>query len=214
MGRRVVILTLAALALPAVASASTEKQYILRHPKHEHCKAHYVKKVERVKRKANRKTVKVTETVCVYVKPSGPKPAPTLTPTVTTVYAFSEDNGFHVYVRGTVSAGGMGLVGVPITYTIRDFTTGQPAGSFTGPSDTHEACSIVYTTQGVGGVQTFTGESLYPDFVGCPLAAPISIPPLHLVELIGSFAGRSTYAPSVSGLLPWPVGSNGETESL
>jgi hypothetical protein len=63
-----VLAVLATLLVPAVAQATT-KQYVLTHPKREHCRAHYVKKVERVKVREHGRTVKVRETVCVYVAP-------------------------------------------------------------------------------------------------------------------------------------------------
>ncbi len=72
-------------------TAIAAKQYVLKHPKHEHCKAHYVKKVETVRvRKAERsvefgRIVKIRETFCVYVAPkTAPAPptppAPVATP--------------------------------------------------------------------------------------------------------------------------------------
>ncbi len=61
-----------ALIVPTGAQAAPVKQYVLKHPKREHCRAHYVKKVERVKKREHGRTVKVRETVCVHV---APKPA-------------------------------------------------------------------------------------------------------------------------------------------
>ena len=37
---------IAAMASPSAASASPVKQYVLKHPKRERCKAHYVKRAE------------------------------------------------------------------------------------------------------------------------------------------------------------------------
>jgi hypothetical protein len=77
-----VLAVLATLLVPAVAQATT-KQYVLPHPKREHCRVHYVKKVERVKRREHHRTVKVRETFCIYV---APKPAtPPTTPPATVV---------------------------------------------------------------------------------------------------------------------------------
>lgn len=69
------MLAVGSLAVPALAQAAT-KQYVLPHPKHEHCRAHYVKKVETAKEREHGRTVKVHETVCVHVTPKAPSPAP------------------------------------------------------------------------------------------------------------------------------------------
>jgi hypothetical protein len=67
----------ALLALAASAWATAPKQYLLKHPKHEHCKANYVKKTESVKKHVHGNTEKVRETFCVYV---APKPATSVLP--------------------------------------------------------------------------------------------------------------------------------------
>jgi hypothetical protein len=76
-------LALAALGiswgLPPLAHAAPAKQYLLKHPAHEHCKAHYANRVEAVNRRVHHKTVKVDETFCVYLAPKPPArhvPAP------------------------------------------------------------------------------------------------------------------------------------------
>lgn len=74
-----VLAVLVTLLTPAVAQATT-KQYVLKHPKHEHCRAHYTRKVERVKKREHGRTVKVRQTVCVY---AAPKKAATTTTTPT-----------------------------------------------------------------------------------------------------------------------------------
>jgi hypothetical protein len=73
-----VVALLAMLALPTTATAS---QYVLKHPKHEHCRARYVKKIEKIKVHGHR----VAKTVCVYHAPqqsaaSPPPEQPTPTP--------------------------------------------------------------------------------------------------------------------------------------
>jgi hypothetical protein len=73
--KRSLMLAVGSLAVPALAQAAT-KQYVLPHPKHEHCRAHYVKKVETAKEREHGRTVKVHETVCVHVTPKAPSPAP------------------------------------------------------------------------------------------------------------------------------------------
>jgi hypothetical protein len=42
---------LVSLMAPTGAQAKPAKQYVLKHPKHEHCRAHYVRKIEKVKRR-------------------------------------------------------------------------------------------------------------------------------------------------------------------
>ncbi len=83
-----VLVVLATLLVPAVAQATT-KQYVLPHPKREHCRAHYAKKAETVKKREHGRTVKAKKTFCVYV---ATKKAPvkattpaTATPAPTTV---------------------------------------------------------------------------------------------------------------------------------
>jgi hypothetical protein len=99
------LLVLCALALltmvSGVATAKSAKQYVLKHPKHERCRRHYVRKVEKVKRREHGHTVKVRETVCVYVapKPVGettPKttPAPASTPARTVKLHAHLDSNF------------------------------------------------------------------------------------------------------------------------
>lgn len=52
-------------------TAMAAKEYVLKHPKREHCKAHYIKKTRTVKQHGR----KVKRTVCQYVAPkSGTKP--------------------------------------------------------------------------------------------------------------------------------------------
>jgi hypothetical protein len=74
MRRLALTALLAALAFATTASA---KQYILKHPKHEHCRTHYARKVEHIKRHHKR----VREVVCTYV---APKPAKVVLPATTT----------------------------------------------------------------------------------------------------------------------------------
>ena len=62
------------------------KQYVLKHPKREHCKAHYIKKSETVKTRVHGRTERLHETVCVYVTPKvmpSPTPIPTPAPVPT-----------------------------------------------------------------------------------------------------------------------------------
>jgi len=58
-----------ALALAATALAAP-KIYVLKHPMHENCKAHYVKKSRTVKVHGHN----VKQTVCQYVAPKSTSP--------------------------------------------------------------------------------------------------------------------------------------------
>jgi hypothetical protein len=198
--RKLAVLTVVLLgSLAGVASAATHKPYVLRHPTREHCKAHYVKKVQTVKVKEHHTTVKVKETLCVYKAPQVAHPtppvAPSLTGTITVVsYGYSTALSHHT-VSGSVSVlAGTDLIGVPITYTITNKSTGQALGSFTEPSDPLQPCAIVYTVE--NNTQTFVGEAGGGD-AACPLAA-VSMPTGQIPVLTGSFAGNSAYGPSVS----------------
>jgi hypothetical protein len=75
MKRSLMLAVVGLLAVPAVVQAAA-KQYVLPHPRHEHCRAHYVKKVETVKEREHDRAVKVRETVCVHVTPKAPAPTP------------------------------------------------------------------------------------------------------------------------------------------
>ncbi len=69
-----------ACALSVLASsslASTANRYTLRHPKREHCRSHYMRKVVTVKRRIHGHAKKVRHTVCVRV-PSAARPQPQL----------------------------------------------------------------------------------------------------------------------------------------
>jgi hypothetical protein len=51
MRRALILAVLVSLMAPTGAQAKPAKQYVLKHPKHEHCRANYVRKVEKVKRR-------------------------------------------------------------------------------------------------------------------------------------------------------------------
>jgi len=209
------ILAVGALAFPIAALAGTAKQYVLKHPTREHCKAHYTRKVETVKVREHHKTVKVKETFCVYVAPK-PTPTPTLapptpTPTPTPLPAFPAPpvasliptaitiNAFQgtllttTYIDVTANLfGGTLKLSAPVTFTMTDTTTGQAVGSFVETSNS--TCTVVVTS--TASDQTFTGEAVVP-FAGCALTS-VSAPLADTVTLAVSFAGNSNYAPSAS----------------
>lgn len=194
--RKLVVLTGILLAsLAGVASASTNKSYVLKHPNREHCKVHYVRTVKRAKVHGKR----VQQVWCVYSPPK-PTPAPTETSvnaSETTVSPGLNPSERHTYftVSGSILAGYTPLVGLPITYTITDATTGQTVGSFTGLSNVYASCTVV-TSGALENLSIFTGEAIAP-YSGCALAR-VSMPAADVPMLTGSFAGNSTYAPSVS----------------
>lgn len=85
--RRVALLIagLVVCGMAALASSSwalTPRIYILRHPKREHCKAHYWKKVLTVKKRIHGHTKKLRVTVCVHVPPKPPARALSPQPTI------------------------------------------------------------------------------------------------------------------------------------
>jgi len=74
-GRCIAIVMPSMIAVTALffalgGTAIAAKQYVLKHPKHEHCKAHYVKKNKIVKKHGH----KVKQTVCQYVAPKSTTP--------------------------------------------------------------------------------------------------------------------------------------------
>jgi hypothetical protein len=210
-------LVLAALAFPDGASASV-KQYVLKHPKREHCNAHYVKKVERVKKREHGKTVHVKETFCVYrapmptpapvLAPASPSPAPTpvpapapapiLTPTftnVTTLELGGIGTGEPRYNSVSVSVGtsGPGVIGVPVTVTLVNQTTLVPLGSFTEASY-EGTCTIV--NELAGGNWVLKGEAV-AGHPACPIGT-VTAPAEQSVGIEATFAGNAQYAPSAS----------------
>jgi hypothetical protein len=208
---------LVVLALPATASA----QYLLKHPKHEHCRAHYIKRVEKVRHRR--------ETFCVHVTPKpqipvsepvpapeaappatpaplpasappAPEPAPSLPATITVISATGlalPGDPYFFSVSGSIKVlGGSDLIGTSITYTLTNESTGQSLASFTEPSDPLQPCAIVYIVE--GNTQTLKGEAIaFPPQSACPLAT-VSLPTGQIAELTGSFAGSSTDASSTS----------------
>jgi hypothetical protein len=64
------MIAVTALFFALGGTAIAAKQYVLKHPKHEHCKAHYVKKNKIVKKHGH----KVKQTVCQYVAPKSTTP--------------------------------------------------------------------------------------------------------------------------------------------
>jgi hypothetical protein len=207
MIRRAPILALALLAFPAAASASPVKQYVLKHPKHEHCKAHYVKKVEQVKVREHGKLVKVKETFCVYQAPkpaATPAPMPTTTGLIVThnVFAFATPPNYFT-VEAQILAGPLltaKLPGEPVAVTIMDTRTGQTVGSF-GVISNAPSCAVVETDNQAFTERIYTGEPVGPN-PACALPR-VGVSAVDLAQITGSYSGRPGYAPSVSKQEPF-----------
>jgi hypothetical protein len=67
------VLTFAASAVAVIARASNA--YVLKHPKREHCRANYRRKIKTIRRYRHGHVVKVRETVCVHLRHASPKDA-------------------------------------------------------------------------------------------------------------------------------------------
>ena len=200
-----------AMAVPAVAQAAP-KSYLLAHPKREHCRAHYVKKLERVKKREHGKTTYVKETFCVYRAPTpastpeeaaAPAPAtPSKIATVTIGFVantYGKPGPYHLQVSGVVSAiGGHDLIGEPILYKLENSSTGQVLTTFTEPSNPTFPCAIV--PQFEEPTQTFTGEAFGQE-PAC-FAGRFQAPTGQYVRVVASYAGSETYEPSTSSEPP------------
>jgi hypothetical protein len=90
-------------------------------------------------------------------------------------------------------ATGKPLANQTLHYTITDETTAQHVGSFTSPSN--EGCGLVIAQS--GGSETFSGRTVVP-YPPCTVATPFTVPAAHLLSVVASFAGNSTYAPAAS----------------
>jgi hypothetical protein len=181
-----------ALAVPSESlAAARPSSYRLRTGAK--CRTSYVRQVRHVKQHRRGKTVRVREVWCVH-KP----PTPT---SVSLSAAFNITYNYPYYTYYDVSAGiyyniDRELYGQPIRYRITDATTRQTIGSFVGSSNLAATCTVVASANAPDTVQTLTGEAVAP-YSGCPLA-PVSAPAADEIVLTASFAGNSTYAPSVS----------------
>ena len=213
-----------AIALLAPSMALGAKQYALKHPKHEHCRTHYVRKVEQVKVHGR----KVKETVCVYHAPQPavslppeppappaptplpaptvptstpptPTPAPTLTTTFTIVTLSPDLGGFGTgqprYNTVSVSVGT--LTGGVIGVPVTVTLVNQATRAVLGSfaaTSYGGTCAIV--NELAGGNWVLKGEAVAGD-AGCPIS-PVSAPAEQGVGIDGSFAGNAQDASSTS----------------
>ncbi len=197
-----IVALLAVLVFAAPTSASTKQanRYVLKHPKHEHCRAHYVKKVETVKKREHRRTVKLRETMCVYVKPepAAMTPAPTPTAPAPTVslkarldsFEQSPANPFAVtYIYSASATETLGSVSKPVPTL--------PQGVLNLYADGLLACSI-----NVGG-STTGGE--------CPVHESMGTHTIIVTYTSGSASATET---SVEQIKPFPLASTTTTLTL
>jgi hypothetical protein len=66
-------ISILAILIAVPVALATNKQYVLKHPKHEHCKAHYVKKIKYVREHGH----KIKQDVCQFIVPQSTTPTPT-----------------------------------------------------------------------------------------------------------------------------------------
>lgn len=220
MRRGLVVLgiAMAGLVLPTGAQAATS-HYVLKHPKREHCRAHYVRRVEHIRvhghRIAQTYCLRVVEPVHVLPPPAAPilapppatpsVPTPTPAPTTTPTFTFATTlalgglgtgepryNPVSVSVDQQGAGPGQGVVGVPVTVTLIDYTTGVVLGSFVEASH-GESCDIVNELQGNNWV--LRGEAVLNP--ACPLGTIVSTAN-DPIDIGASFAGGSGYAASSS----------------
>jgi hypothetical protein len=102
--------TLAILLIPP--SAASARRYMLKHPNREHCKAHYAKKIEKLKKREQGKTVILKETLCVYVAPKKTSATPSPITTKPTPIANSTTPAEPPLVTRTTLTVGFQGVGV------------------------------------------------------------------------------------------------------
>ena len=102
-----------------------------------------------------------------------------------------------IYHRNAADrGGGTELKGQPITYTIKDGTSGKVLGSFVGTSNFEGTCSIASSWDATGTVDTLVGEA-DPPYAACPLS-PVTLPAADVAGITGRFGGTAKYAPSSS----------------
>jgi len=111
-----------ALCAPAAAWAN----YVLKHPAHEHCKAHYTRTTKTVREREDGRTVTIKETICVPPKPTqGAKPpgagSGLVSPPVGA--AVAPANEAPVVPAPTITMSQVDPEGTYVTYTITDPTS-------------------------------------------------------------------------------------------
>lgn len=187
---------LAALLFAAEASAAGSS-YILKRPARERCKTHYVRQIKQVKVRGRR----VRQVWCVF-----------RTPTVTQLESIGHrglvgEPGAMVTVEGSVVEQKGGVEYGPlltVTLTITDATNGKRIASFNEPNNMD--CAIAETLNAAHTEETLVGTEI-PDEYLAPVAAchlaPVTKPAADGAEVSASFAGDSTYGPSVSTPAPF-----------
>jgi hypothetical protein len=228
MALRGFLLITTSLALFCVlgGTAFAAKQYVLKHPSHEHCKAHHIKKVETIKRHEHGRTVKVHETFCVFVAPKAPvtvtpthTPAPVTTPTpqAPAVTPPVEKPGPLTTTTLTIGPpqdcelelldGGLGAVNsclYAISATVNAGATVLPAAAvvfvFTNPGEPGKE----WTVNGVGA---FELRAQTESILGEDFQTSVSIPDVRMIAFIpgkapwsitATYAGATGFDPSES----------------
>jgi hypothetical protein len=202
----ILAVVLAAAALPAAASAAPGS-YILKHPRREHCKARYIRKVKR----ATVHGKKVRQVWCVSARHKLTR-APTLTfLTVLERGGVLAEQPPYKTVEAAVdthrSGRGNRLLGIPVTVTFANHATRAILGSFTEASYA-APCTVVQEL--AGGQWVLKGQAV-ANHPGCAIAT-ITAPGPQGISVIGSFAGSARYAPSTSKAQLF-VGSSSSTRA-
>jgi hypothetical protein len=192
MKRIVALLTGLGTLVPAPGASAASRSYLLRHPTHERCKAHYVRSL-----KAARVHGKLVRQVwCVYKS--------SLDPTSISVSVGTyggADTGLPPFLAISADiwssrhvGSGSELRGLPVLYTVKDMTTNQTIGSFRGLSNMYASCTVVKQLEGPTWI--YRGESV-GGFPACSVAE-IRLPATHVAAVYGSFRGDAASAPSAT----------------
>jgi hypothetical protein len=187
---------LAALLLAATAFAA-HSSYVLKRPARERCKKDYVRQVRRVKVHGRR----VAQVWCVFRTPVVAQLGVGHRGVVGESGATVTVEGSVLEVHGNESSGPPGLT---VTFTITDVTTGKRIAAFRWFSG--DVCAIAETLNAAHMQETLVGSEIANEILApisaCPLASVIK-PAADRAEVIVSFAGDSTYGPSVSEPQPF-----------
>jgi hypothetical protein len=185
---------LAALGLLIFAGAAwaASSSYILEHPTHERCKAHYLREVKRPpgRERGGKQVWCVRRTATRTEIDSGQK-------------GLAGQPGTRLFLEGSVVAvndgSELGPRDAVVTFTLTDTTRGKRIASFKEPTAT--GCAIAEMLNAAGTRETLVGMGQPYEYLlaipACPLAR-VDKPVRDGLEVSASFAGNASYAPSVS----------------
>lgn len=155
MPKRIAFLTTLGAVLILAAGASAKQQYTLKHPKREHCKTHYVKRSERLRRQHHRRLI-VRKVVCIYIAPKEHKHQAAITAPPRTVAlsahldpSFVQSLADPLAVTYSYSASATATTAATTTTTTEP--TPLPAGILNLYSDGALACSSPVGGEKTGG---------------------------------------------------------------